>query len=1122
MRHPLAVASLLAVLVPIAARATIVGPTALFTLPAQDTTPSVFGSVPFPVDLYFDQGQPGDGDGTLLNAGLPTGNKMGLATATITVNTDAVEDSIDLMKGFGTTSGVYFFFDGPLDPASLPASPVLAPSLADGVFCADVATLTPVPVAIKFDVDSRIPNVLSVLPLPGRPLKPKTRYTCVVRTSVTGAGAPVEPSADWLSVRDGTSANTDADAIFDSVVTALGGAGVPAVDIAGMTVFTTEATTDDLVAIRDVVLPGLPVPTANFSSRPELVFNGPLALNALMGALPHGHIGKVATGYFPSPQFQTADPNGAPPLNDLPLPPSFVTCAVPCETSDERFTHDPFGRPAVITTAQLPVTVVIPSGTPPPGGWPVVIQQHGLGGQRDTVVVFGEDDAAKGFASIGIDAQSHGYRFFNCGPGASCSQDTANNFGGTASPDGFADGTLAGFSVGFLTTNLGFFQGFHNFIGIRDNFRQTYADLLQLVRLLHGHSIDTALGTTINDGKIFYMGHSLGGLMGAGFVPIEADVRAALLNAAGGGLLSQLFQNSSIGAGNQALINGILGLDPANVADQFSLEASLVQMILDPADGVNSAKLLLAPVDGAPRNVIQVEDWGDQVVPNQSNETLALAAGLPLFDPFVQNLHFAALPLPIVATHGTVSANVAGGLATAAVIQNGPATHAASTGTTPGTLTFVPEFGLYDEFPVTGAAFPPLLRGIRVPNAGILGSVLDWFGTVASSGGPGTFTFGGAPDYNPVQNVEVPGGASTQTFFARTVSAGGAAPFSEPTPDVTVAYNTNVVPGRVTAGRSTLGSSSIPDDRDVPPGPSSTVGTLGFLPFFVTLQQELPGLFGATLTIAYTPAELEIAGIPVGSADESGLVVARFSAGSCTIGAATCSENADCGANGPCIGTGYTALPTTVSTGAHTATATGVTSAGIYAVVHADALAGGYTPPLVPGGGGLTTDCRGELEVVNPNNTPFLDVNGHVSGTQTCQDGDPTCDADRIVNGSCSFRVAVCLNQPDASVPGCAAAADSVSAYRVQSPSPSSRNPSDAANAQALIAAVASLGGSVGGPHLNAVTFTTPVAATTCAPLSNVVVPVKNGHPGKKTVRGRAETPLGKRDADRVKLICNP
>src|SRR5262245_11644636 len=384
------------------------GPTVAFTLPAQDATPSVFGSLPFPNDLYFDQGQPGDGDGTLINAGLPPGGKIGLASAVITQNTAAIEEALDRLDGFGTTAAIYFFPSGPLDAGSLPASPVLSPALTDGVFCADTATLTPVPIAWKLDVDSRIPNVLALVPLPGRPLAPRTTYTCVVRRSITGGGNPVQPSADWVSVRDGASANTDADAIFDPVVAALDTAGVPASDIAGMTVFTTESTTSDLIRIRDVVLPGQPVPSANFTSRPELVFDSDGELTQLLGTTPHDHMAKVATGYFGRVRFQTAEPNGDGPLGDVPVGPSYVSCSTPCETTDESFVRDGSGNPIVQSTASIPVTLVVPKGTPPTGGWPVIIVQHGLGGQRDVVVRLGEALASHGFAAIGIDAAAHG------------------------------------------------------------------------------------------------------------------------------------------------------------------------------------------------------------------------------------------------------------------------------------------------------------------------------------------------------------------------------------------------------------------------------------------------------------------------------------------------------------------------------------------------------------------------------------------------------------------------------------------------------------------------------------------------------------------------------------------
>jgi hypothetical protein len=1091
-----------------AAVAGATAPQVQFKLPSKDSTPSVFGQLPYPCDLYFDGGAPGDGDGTLLNSGA----SIGLDVDVIRTNTKSVEDALDLMDGFGTTTAVYFFFDSPIDTASLPASPVLAPALTDSVFCADTATLTPVPVLIGWDVDSRIRNTLAILPAPGKPLKPSTTYTCVVKTGVTGGGAPITPSADWSSVRDGASANSDADAIFDPVVTALGGQGIAAGTIAGMTVFTTQSTTTDLLKIRDVVLPALPVPAADLTSQPGLVAKTPAQLTALVGT-PGAHVGMIATGFYPSPRFQTHDPDGDGPLQDLPNPPGFITCSVPCETNDERFTRDLSGIPVVIDVPKIPFTVVVPAGTPPANGWPVVIQQHGLGGQRDTVVDFGEPDAAKGFASIGIDAAAHGYRFFDCKPDAPCSQDTANNFGGTTVPDGFVDGSFAGFDVGFLTVNLGFFQAFHNFLGIRDNFRQTYADLLSLVRLVKGGTIDDALGTKLDGANIYYMGHSLGGIMGSGFIPIEPDVKASLLNATGGGLTSQLFLNSSIGAGATTLVNGILGLDPNNVQGQFALMPNFTQSIMDPADGLNSASLLLAPDLGAVRNFIQVEDFGDQVVPNQSNEALAVATGLELYDPFVVNLHMSPFTLPVVSTLKSVHANAGNGTATAALLQNGPATHAQSIVTLPGIVDSVPEFAHVEEFPQTGDAFPPLLRGIRVPNAGILDAVLDWFVDVVAHGTPGTFAFTGDENWNPIQNIHVPMGASTQTFFARPVDEGGGATAVEPTPDVVLAYTSNAVDTRVTVGRSILGSTAEATDADVPPGPP-TVGTPGVLPFFVTIQRELPGAFSANVTIAYSSTELALAAIPAGSADEKALTVGLFTPGTCTLGGTGCTEDGDCGADGPCVGARYAALPTTIDATAHTATALVLVPEATLAVLHPAAISGGYAPPLVTGGGSPRTDCLAGFAVANPGNTPFTDAKGRVNGVQTCHDGDPTCDADGTADGTCTFRVAICFNHRDATVPKCQP--DAVRSYRLVTPSTKSKDAVERANAQALLGALLDLGGTAG--KKGTTTFDPAILAPTCTRLAEVKVAVGTGKKSGARIRGAARAHAG--DADAVQLEC--
>src|SRR5215475_15857895 len=73
---------------------------------------------------------------------------------------------------------------------------------------------------------------------------------------------------------------------------------------------------------------------------------------------------------------------------------------------------------------------------------------------------------------------------------------------------------------------------------------------------------------------------------------------------------------------------------------------------------------------------------------------------------------------------------------------------------------------------------------------------------------------------------------------------------------------------------------------------------------------------------------------------------------------------------------------------------------------------------LIPGSGPgpVRSDCYVELNVVGIDN-PGPDVrDGRVV---SCTDGDP-CDTDgECGNGSCTFSVAVCINQTDPNLPAC-------------------------------------------------------------------------------------------------------
>jgi hypothetical protein len=280
------------------------------------------------------------------------------------------------------------------------------------------------------------------------------------------------------------------------------------------------------------------------------------------------------------------------------------------------------------------------------------------------------------------------------------------------------------------------------------------------------------------------------------------------------------------------------------------------------------------------------------------------------------------------------------------------------------------------------------------------------------------------------------------------------------------------------------------------------------LPFWATLQRQVSGIFTADVSIQYTEAELTRAGIPPASAGESGLVLAKFVPGACAVGSATCSENGDCGANGPCNGATYTLLPTTIDTGSHTATAA-VTSFSTFAVMHPNVIAGGPVLPLVPGGGNRRTDCHAEWEPVNATNVPFL-KRGFVNANQLCADGDPNCDRDRTANGTCTFQVAVCLNQTDASLPDCTPTTTASVHVTL------GRKPADVANADDLLNALAALGGTRTGDKLDDVEYAAPLGASVCTPFATIEVPVG----GKQRLRLRAMSATGERDGDRIRLTC--
>jgi hypothetical protein len=242
--------------------------------------------------------------------------------------------------------------------------------------------------------------------------------------------------------------------------------------------------------------------------------------------------------------------------------------------------------PAVVP---LDFVLTLPAaGTPP---FPVVIFQHGFGGSNAQVLSrVGSLLAAKGIATIGISAASHGRR---------------------------------GSPIDLLTGSA---------LQLRDIFRQTNADQMALVRMIEaGVDVDRDGHPDLDAGRIGYLGISLGGLTGGPFVATEARIGAAVLNVTSGRTALNALNIGTRPIFAQFLADRVgLPIDSAEFEAYLAREVDLGQHGANEADSLNFARRWTQrPFPGyAPRRVLVQEGIGDELVFNVLSEELAMVAGL--------------------------------------------------------------------------------------------------------------------------------------------------------------------------------------------------------------------------------------------------------------------------------------------------------------------------------------------------------------------------------------------------------------------------------------------------------------------------------------------------------------
>ena len=491
-----------------------------------------------------------------------------------------------------------------------------------------------------------------------------TRYALIVTNRLRDAqGRPVEQSEAFARFRAelnlGQTHSRDLEDYRKALLDALKAArniGVPESEVVTASVFTTQSATAVLEKIRDQIKANIPAPaffnlgtggartvfpletvtgiTFNQQTGVDPATVTPTSLNVSLLRIIPGAVGKIAFGKYVSPDYMVQ----------------------PGDYIPEVGTRS--GVPQVQRMNEVFFNLYLPSGTPPSMGWPVAIFGHGSpNNKNDQALEVGATMAAHGIATISINFYGSGF-----GPGGTLVVNRTGDVpvslpSGGRGIDQNHDNVIAnaeGRSAAPPRT----------IISSRDGARQTIADFMQLVRVIQvGMDVDGDGAPDLDPSRIYYFGHSLGGMWGTIFMAVEPSVRVAVFNSVGTPYdnlrLSPMFRPGSIGVPLRdripSLLNssGLTSIGGVSVLPPFFNEnlplrnqlplintvggAMEIQEVLDhmrwasqsASSLVCSPHLRKLPLDGVPaKSVLFQFSIGDQIATNPTTSAILRAGDL--------------------------------------------------------------------------------------------------------------------------------------------------------------------------------------------------------------------------------------------------------------------------------------------------------------------------------------------------------------------------------------------------------------------------------------------------------------------------------------------------------------
>jgi hypothetical protein len=300
-------------------------------------------------------------------------------------------------------------------------------------------------------------------------------------------------------------------------------------------------------------------------------------------------------------------------------------------------------------------TMTIPDNVPPEHPLPVVIFGHGLMTERRFVLALGDWLGEKGFAVIAIDLPYHGTRTHcihggpmsvphpltgeliglePCADGTTCAAD-----GRCVDAQGNGNALSQWPIIGYPMASGAAFLEIEEITNSRDHFVQAMIDLQALKRSLKEGDWEPAIGYRLVTDRMYYVGQSLGGILGGIFVPINDDIERAVLNVPGADVVDMF--NDSVFFGPQ--------VDAFFVREDItrgSYEAerffNVARWIMDAADPHSVAHMLQG------RNGFIQMALLDIIITNPYTEKLQAISGLPMKD-YPAEHAFLVIPLEQIA-----------------------------------------------------------------------------------------------------------------------------------------------------------------------------------------------------------------------------------------------------------------------------------------------------------------------------------------------------------------------------------------------------------------------------------------------------------------------------------------